>query len=93
MLNKIGDEASGLILDDVAIFLSDNENMNKKLEEDELTIADLKKRNETLQRVNGNLLQQVAVQPEKKVENEFVEKAKPTFDMRSVFDKNGNFLS
>jgi hypothetical protein len=90
MLGKIGDEASGLILDDVAIFLSDNENMNKEIAEKDKQIADLKLRNETLQKVNGNLLQQVSVQPEAKKE-EIEDKGKPYFDMHDVFDERGNF--
>lgn len=92
MLDKIGNDASGLILDDVAIFLSDNENMNKELADKDKEIADLKKRNETLQRVNGNLLQQVSVQPEVKPEDKAIEdKGKPYFDMHDVFDERGNF--
>lgn len=93
MLEKIGTDSSNLILDDVAIFLSDNENMNKELERRENEIADLKKRNDTLQRVNGNLLQQVGMtqdkeeQKKEKDENE----EKTYFDFRTIFDKNGNF--
>lgn len=92
MLDKIPNEASDVILDDVAMFINDNEQMNKKLEEREKEIADLKKRNETLQRVNGNLLQQVSVAPDKPQKEEVEDKGKPYFDMRDVFDSHGNFL-
>lgn len=98
MLEKIGTDSSNLILDDVAIFLSDNENMNKEIEEKEKQIADLKKRNETLQNVNGNLLKQVGMKEDKEEEKlhqkeRVVEdKGKPYFNMKSVFDKNGNFI-
>lgn len=93
ILDKIGQESSSLILDDVAILLSDNENMNKEMEKKEQEIVDLKKKNETLQKVNGNLLLQIGVQedeedPKKEIEN----KGRPDFDMRSCFDKNGNFI-
>lgn len=93
MLEKIGTDSSNLILDDVAIFLSDNENMNKEIEDRDKQIADLKKRNETLQSVNGNLLKQVGMNQdieEQKLHNEerFVDKGKPEFNMKSVFDKN-----
>ena len=94
MLDKIGSEPSNLILDDVAYLLNDNEKMNKELEDKEKMIADLKTRNERLQQVNGNLLQQISVaddkpknEPEKKVDN-----GRPYFDMRDCFDKNGNFV-
>lgn len=100
MLNKIGSDNSNLILDDVAVFLSDNENMNKELEEKEKQIQDLKNRNDTLQRVNGNLLQQVGTSfseddnSERKLftnKKEKVEEEKPPFNMRSIFDERGNF--
>lgn len=97
MLNKIGTDNSNLILDDVAVFLSDNENMNKELEEKEKQIQDLKNRNDTLQRVNGNLLQQVgmSIDEDKKMltnpESKKKEEDKPVFNMRDVFDERGNF--
>lgn len=95
MLEKIGTDSSNLILDDVAIFLSDNENMNKELERRDNEIADLKKRNDTLQRVNGNLLQQVGMTQDKEEQKrEKEEKEEKTyFDFRAIFDKNGNFIN
>lgn len=94
MLDKIGTDSSNLILDDVAILLSDNENMNKEIEDRDKQIADLKKRNETLQSVNGNLLKQVGMNQdseESRIRNQDrldVDKGKPEFNMKSVFDKN-----
>lgn len=94
MLDKIGTDSSNLILDDVAILLSDNENMNKEIEDRDKQIADLKKRNETLQSVNGNLLRQVGMNQdseESRIKNQDrldVDKGKPEFNMKSVFDKN-----
>lgn len=95
MLEKIGTDSSNLILDDVAILLSDNENMNKEIERKENEIADLKKRNDTLQRVNGNLLQQVGMTQDKEEQKrEKEEKEEKTyFDFRAIFDKNGNFIN
>lgn len=95
LLEKIGTDSSNLILDDIGILLTDNDNMNKELENKSKEIEDLKKRNETLQRVNGNLLQQVSVQTEEDVipkkENAVADRGRPDFDMRSIFDSNGNF--
>ena len=92
ILDKIGNDTSSLILDDVAVLLSDNENMNKEIDERDKEIADLKKKNEALQRVNGNLLLQVGVGKDEEVQKEKIEdKGRPDFNMRSVFDKNGNF--
>ena len=93
ILDKLGQESSSLILDDVAILLSDNETMNKEISDRDKEIVDLKKKNEALQRVNGNLLLQVGVGKEEetpKVDNK--NNGRPDFDMRSVFDKNGNFI-
>lgn len=93
MLDKIGSDSSNLILDDVAVLLNDNEQMNKVIEDKEKQIADLKTRNERLQQVNGNLLQQISVADDKpqKSEDKKVDLGKPYFDMRDCFDKNGNF--
>lgn len=97
MLDKIGTDNSNLILDDVAMFLSDNESMNKEIEKRDKEIQDLKSRNETLQRVNGNLLQQVgtSIELDKKEtipnKRDIAEENKPIFNMRDVFDERGNF--
>ena len=95
MLDKIGTDSSNLILDDVAILLNDNEKMNKVIEDREKEIADLKTRNERLQQVNGNLLQQISVADDKpqKADDKKVDNGMPYFDMRSCFDKSGNFIN
>lgn len=91
---KIGEEASGLILDDVGVLLNDNLNMNKELENKDEQIASLKARNEKLLEVNGNLLQQVSMAEEpRNVSKETKEEKRKPFDFRSVFDKNGNFIN
>lgn len=98
MLEKIGSDNSNLILDDVAVFLSDNQAMNEELEKKNKEIKDLKNRNETLQRVNGNLLQQVGTSIKEDDEKstaykkkDIAEEGKPIFNMRDAFDSNGNF--
>jgi len=92
IMDKIGQEASSLVLDDVAVLLTDNENMNKEIESKDKEIADLKKRNDTLQRVNGNLLLQVGVGQEDKPKNIEENKGRPIFDPKSCFDSHGNFI-
>lgn len=97
MLEKIGNDNSNLILDDVAVFINDNQSMNEEIEKKEKEIQELKKRNETLQRVNGNLLQQVGTsikeddEMKKEEKKKISEEGKPTFNMRDVFDERGNF--
>ena len=89
---KIGQDASNLILDDIATLITDNQNMNKELESKDEQIGNLKKTNETLQTVNGNLLQQVAMGDDTNTKNpEEENKKKEPFDFRTCFDEKGNF--
>lgn len=83
---KIGEEASNLILDDIAILINDNKIMNDTISQKEEKIKTLEKRNENLQTVNGNLLQQVSMGKEPEKEN--LNENKPSIiDLRSVFDE------
>lgn len=88
---KIGKDASALILDDIATLITDNQNMNKELESKDEQIGNLKKTNETLQTVNGNLLQQVAMGDDTNTNNTEENKKKEPFDFRTCFDEKGNF--
>lgn len=90
---KIGQEASSLILDEIGALLTDNKQMNTQLEEKDTQITKLKQDKETLQAVNGNLLQQVAMGKDTtNIENkEKEEKEIKPFDFRSAFDEYGNF--
>ena len=87
---KIGSDASSLILDDIGLLLTDNQNMNTALVDKDKEIERLKKNNEMLQNVNGNLLMQVSMaeDPDTKPEED---KPKQAFDFRTVFDEKGNF--
>lgn len=86
MQEKIGEEASNLILDDIALLINDNKMMNDTLSQKDEKIKTLEKRNENLQTVNGNLLQQVSIVKEPEKEN--LNENKPSFiDLRSVFDE------
>lgn len=91
---KIGSEASALILDDIGVLITDNLNMNKESEKQANEIAEQKARNEKLLEVNGNLLQQVSMveepiknQPSQKQQDE----PRKAFDFREAFDEYGNF--
>ena len=93
MQEKIGKDASSLILDDVALLLTDNQTMNKTIEDKDEEIKKLKARNESLMNVNANLLQQVPMgnEDDLKPEGNKEEKKKEPFDFRSVFDENRKF--
>lgn len=88
---KIGQDASALIMDDIAILLTDNQNMNQSIEDKDKEIANLKKRNESLMNVNANLLQQVPMGTEEELKPNEPEKKKESFDFRSVFDEKRKF--
>ena len=89
---KIGQDASNLILDEIGLLITDNQNMNKLAEDKQNEIEKLKKTNDTLQAVNGNLLQQVAMADDPDVQEleENSGQSEP-FDFRTAFDENGNF--
>lgn len=88
---KIGEESSALILDDIGALITDNLNMNKEIDNMNVQISEQKARNEKLLEVNGNLLQQVSVAEEPKPRNQEEPKAKEPFDFRSALDEFGNF--
>lgn len=91
---KIGEEAANLILDEIGILLTDNKTMNTTIEDKDKEIERLRKTNETLQNVNGNLLQQVSMaeDPDIKRQKEVQkEETKQPFDFRTAFDEYGNF--
>lgn len=89
---KIGKDASNLILDEIGELLTDNKQMNEQIQNKDNEITTLKKTNETLQQVNGNLLQQVAMGEEEKPNEKENEKEKPKYiDYRQAFDEKGNF--
>ena len=88
MQNKIGDDSANLILDDVAVLLTDNQQMNNELETKDKEIETLKSSIDKLQKVNGNLLLQIpAIKDVKKEET----KKKEYHSMRDAFDEKGNF--
>ena len=88
---KIGTDASNLILDDIAILLNDNKQMNKEYNEQVEKNKVLEDKNEKLQLVNGNLLQQIPMDDDPKTKEKEEEEEKKPFDYRSVFDENRKF--
>lgn len=92
MQEKIGQEAANLILDDIGLFITDNQNMNKDIEKLQEKIKSLEDKNQKLIEVNGNLLQQIPMGTEEDLKPEIKkEEKKEPFDFRSAFDEYGNF--
>ena len=92
MLEKVGNDAGNLILDDVGMLITDNKQMNDDLNAKDKEIENLKKMNTTLQTINGNLLQQVSMGVDTSIEDkQKIKEPEKEFDFRSVFDEKGNF--
>lgn len=89
MQDKIGDDSSNLILDDVAVLLTDNQKMNQEIDSKEEKIKTLENSIEKLQKVNANLLMQLPVMKEEHKEE--VKEKKEYHSMREAFDEFGNF--
>ena len=89
MLDKIGNDSANLILDDVAVLLTDNKKMNEDLASKDDEIKRLNDLNARLQKVNGNLLLQIPVQKEEKNESEKAESNH--YNINEAFDEFGNF--
>lgn len=93
---KIGNEASGLISDDLGMLITDNTNMNKDLTNKENEINKLKQQKEQLIATNGNLLQQVSMGNQDDFKNNIHtkqdEEPKKPFSFKAQFDEKGNFI-
>lgn len=88
MQDKIGDNSSNLILDDVAVLLTDNQKMNQEIDDKNKKIEELESSINKLQKVNGNLLLQI---PSIKEVREKEETPKQYHSMREAFDEFGRF--
>ncbi len=87
---KLGEESSALIADDLGILYTNNKEVVNKMSEQEKEIARLKDTNEKLVLANGSLLQQVPMGIKEEPKQEESTKVK-SFDFSEVFDKHGNF--
>ena len=88
---KIGEDASALVLDDLALLINDNKQMNEAISNKETKIQELESKNEKLQLVNGNLLQQVSMGIDPELEKTRENDTAPTINLRDCFDDRGNF--
>lgn len=86
---KLGDESSALISDDLGILLTKNNEALKLREDKDKEITRLNNVNEKLISANGSLLQQVSMGIEKKPEED--EAPKKSFNFRDAFDEKGRF--
>lgn len=87
---KLGKETFGTISDDIANLMSYNEALTNDIKAKDEKIEKLTKKADMLVEANGNLLQKVSAgyKEDKKEEKEEPKK----IDIRTAFDKDGNFI-
>ncbi|MBR5434449.1 MAG: hypothetical protein IK117_08425 [Bacteroidales bacterium] len=89
---KLGEENSAVIADDLGELITINANTQKSLAEKDKEIARLAAVNEKLVISNGNLLKRVPVEHKSvPVERQQSVEEKP-ISFGDIFDKNGNFI-
>lgn len=88
---KIGDDLSGVIADDLGLLITNNTKVYNDLQNKDKEINNLKDRNEKLVVANGNLLGQIPMGLDNpKDDNKDKSDTKP-FDFNDMFDEKGNF--
>lgn len=91
MQTKLGEEASGLIADDLGMLISDNKAVNDSEVKYQDEIKMLRDQKEKLIATNGNLLQQISFGVEEQTKEEVKEEPRKHIDFRDFIDSNGNF--
>lgn len=87
---KLGDEGTALIADDLALLFSENSKTYTDIQNKSKEITNLKNDKEKLIQTNGNLLLQIPMGIEKENEDSKKEDSKP-FNFNDVFDERGRF--
>lgn len=91
MQTKLGEEASGLIADDLGMLISDNKATNDTEAKYQDEIKMLRDQKEKLIATNGNLLQQISFGVEEQSKEEVKEEPRKHIDFRDFIDASGNF--
>lgn len=91
MQSKLGEEASGLIADDLGMLISDNKATNDTAAKYQDEIKMLRDQKEKLIATNGNLLQQISFGVEEQSKEEVKEEPRKHIDFRDFIDASGNF--
>ena len=91
MQTKLGEEASGLIADDLGMLISDNKATNDTAAKYQDEIKMLRDQKEKLIATNGNLLQQISFGVEEQSKEEVKEEPRKHIDFRDFIDASGNF--
>lgn len=91
---KLGEENSAAIADEIAKLMSYNTNIKQTIQTKDKSIQKLQSDKENLISVNGNLLQQVAMSEENILKpNKSQDKTPNTpFNFKAMLDEKGNFI-
>lgn len=88
---KIGQENSALISEELATLISDTANVNSQMEKQSSEIETLKSDKEKLLDVNSKLFLQVSQGYDESLIDEKKPEEKKPFSFKSCFDEKGNF--
>lgn len=91
MKEKLGEENSALISDDLGNLITKNTEVFNTLANKEKEITRLNDLNQKLVSANGSLLQQVGAGLDKGSHDEADDPPKKSFDFRDAFDEKGRF--
>lgn len=89
--NKLGDETSALIADDIGILITKNTEIEKQIKEKDEKITQQADKIDKLVLANSSLLQQIPMGVETPDKTKSDDKEKE-FSFKSVFDEKGNFI-
>lgn len=90
---KLGDESFAMIGDDLGQIITGREMMEKDIKQRDSEISDLKDKNQKLVDANASLFKQIpSVHAAEVKDDDDDEMPLKNVSLRSVFDKNGNFI-
>lgn len=92
IIEKLGDDNSALILDDIGMLLTENNKSLQEIKSLKEEKTNLENRYKSVVEVNGKLLQQIPVGFDKQEDNDnSEEKKREPFYFKNMFDSKGNF--
>lgn len=89
---KLGDESFSMISDDLGQIITGRELMEKDIKSRDSEISDLKDKNQKLVDANASLFKQIPSVHTAETKADDDEMPLKNVSLRSVFDKNGNFI-
>jgi hypothetical protein len=91
MKEKLGDENSAMISDDLGELITKNNESINKITELQRQVELLKSKNDTLVSANSRLLQQIPMEKEYDTKVQKEEKKEMSFNFMDAFDNKGHF--